>query len=142
MNETIVVLGVILSIFFYEITEMSPGGMIVPGYFALFFNEPQRIILTVLISLLLFYTVKILENYLILFGRRKFAIYIVLSFAIKKIFWYLDLEILIGSAIIGILIPAILAQDFEKNGVKRVLPSLIILSIVMKSIIILVEGII
>ena len=38
MNETIVIIVVLLSILFYEVSELSPGGLIVPGYFALFSN--------------------------------------------------------------------------------------------------------
>ena len=63
MNETVVVLGVILSIIFYEVSEMSPGGMIVPGYFALFSNDPKRIFMTIAISIGVLYLVKILENF-------------------------------------------------------------------------------
>lgn len=36
MSNNIIILGIIISIIFYEITEISPGGMIVPGYIALF----------------------------------------------------------------------------------------------------------
>ncbi|MEG0299917.1 poly-gamma-glutamate biosynthesis protein PgsC [Cetobacterium sp.] len=140
MNETVVVLGVILSIIFYEVSEMSPGGMIVPGYFALFSNDPKRILMTIAISIGVLFLVKILENYVVLFGRRKFAIYIVLVFILKKIFGNMNLEILIGAEIIGILIPAILAQDFEKNGLKKTIPALLILTIVIKSICVLAEG--
>ncbi|NLM44398.1 MAG: poly-gamma-glutamate biosynthesis protein PgsC, partial [Clostridiales bacterium] len=43
MLDNIIVLGVIASIIFYEWTEISPGGVIVPGYIALFFNNPMRI---------------------------------------------------------------------------------------------------
>lgn len=139
MNEAIVILGIILSILFYEITEMSPGGLIVPGYFALFLNDPKRIAITLLVVIIGLFIVRFLENYIILFGRRKFAIYIIITFLIKLFFQSLDLEILIGGEVIGILIPAILTQDIERNGIKKTIPALIILSITIKSIYMLSE---
>lgn len=141
MNETVVVFGIVLSIFFYEITEMSPGGLIVPGYFALFLNEPKRIAITIIVAIMSIVVMKIVQKYLIVFGRRKFAIYIIIVFLIKLFFDYLDLDILIGGEVIGTLIPAILAQDIEKNGVNKTIPALFILSIVIKSTYILIEGI-
>ena len=32
MSSDIIVFGIILSILFYEFTEISPGGLIVPAY--------------------------------------------------------------------------------------------------------------
>ncbi|MFK4784760.1 poly-gamma-glutamate biosynthesis protein PgsC [Fusobacterium sp. MFO224] len=139
MNETIIILGIVLSILFYEITEMSPGGLIVPGYFALFLNDPKRIAMTLVVVMIGIAIVRIIENYTILFGRRKFAIYIIITFLVKVFFQSLNLEILIGGEVIGILIPAILAQDIERNGAKKTIPALIILSITIKSIYVLSE---
>ena len=52
MINEIMVLGVILSIVFYEITEISPGGLIVPAYFALYLDNPTKIILTIFIIII------------------------------------------------------------------------------------------
>lgn len=134
MNEEIIVLGIILSIIFYEFSEMSPGGLIVPGYFALYLNDPKRVAITLFISILTYFIGKLSDKYLVLFGRRKFAFYIILTYVFKCIFKELDLEILIGGEIIGILIPGILAQDMDKNGVIKTIPALVILTIVIKSI--------
>ncbi len=142
MNEQIVVLGILLSIFFYEVTEMSPGGVIVPGYFALFLNDPKRIVATILVSLLTMLIVNFIENYTILFGRRKFAMYIIIAFILKTILKEMDFNILIGGEVIGILIPGILAQDISRNGIKKTIPALLILAIVIKSIYSLSEVII
>lgn len=138
MNETIIVLGVILSIAFYEIYEMSPGGMIVPGYFALFSNDYKRMIITVLVSLAVLGIGKLLEKHIILYGRRKFAIYVILTFILK--IFIRELDVTVGGDVIGILIPAILAQDIDKNSIGKTLPALIILTIVIKSIIMISTG--
>ena len=42
MANDIIIFGIILSIIFYEITEISPGGLIVPAYVAFYINDPQN----------------------------------------------------------------------------------------------------
>jgi len=37
-------IGLIVGLLFYELFEISPGGVISPGYFALFVNQPVRLI--------------------------------------------------------------------------------------------------
>lgn len=140
MNDNIIILGILLSIFFYEICEFSPGGLIVPGYLALYLNNPSRIIATFFIALISFFIIRFLENYIILFGRRKFAFYIIITFFLKLFFKNMDLTTLIGGEIIGILIPSIIAQDIDKNGIFKTIPATLLLSLVIKSIYILCEG--
>ncbi|WP_448822049.1 poly-gamma-glutamate biosynthesis protein PgsC [Cetobacterium sp.] len=137
MNETIVVIGILLSILFYEVSELSPGGLIVPGYFALFSSDYKRIVMTILVALFVLVVVRVLEKYLIIYGRRRFAIYIIITFLLKRFIGELDFEILIGGEIIGLLIPAILAQDLDRNGIKKTLPALLILTGVIKSIVVI-----
>lgn len=137
MNETIVIVGVLLSILFYEVSELSPGGLIVPGYFALFSNDYKRIVVTILVAFLILIIVRVLEKYLIIYGRRRFAMYIIITFILKRFLGELDFEILIGGELIGLLIPAILAQDLDRNGIKKTLPVLLILTGVIKSVIVI-----
>lgn len=137
MNETIVIVGVLLSILFYEVSELSPGGLIVPGYFALFSNDYKRIVVTILVAFLILIIVRVLEKYLIIYGRRRFAMYIIITFILKRFLGGLDFEILIGGELIGLLIPAILAQDLDRNGIKKTLPALLILTGVIKSVIVI-----
>lgn len=140
MNDNIIILGILLSIFFYEICEFSPGGLIVPGYLAFYLNTPSRIIATFFIALISFFIIRFLENYIILFGRRKFAFYIIITFFLKLFFKNINLTTLIGGEIIGILIPTIIAQDIDKNGIFKTIPATLLLSLVIKSIYILCEG--
>ena len=39
--ETLLI-GLVLALLWTEITDVSPGGLIVPGYFALYLDEPLR----------------------------------------------------------------------------------------------------
>lgn len=40
-------IGIIIGFLFYEVVGLSPGGIVVPGYLALFIDQPGRIVLTI-----------------------------------------------------------------------------------------------
>jgi len=140
MIQEILTLGVIVSIVFYELTEISPGGLIVPAYFALYLDEPIKLLVTAGISLLTVAAVKILSRYTILYGRRRFAVCILLSFLIRLILQYGNVHLLhinglyfLNVRSIGTIIPGILAQEVDRNGMVRTLSALIIVAIVIKA---------
>ena len=93
MANDIIIFGIILSIIFYEITEISPGGLIVPAYIAFYINTPQRIIITIIAGILTFLIVKFISNHTIIYGRRKFALCIMISFMIRLILKYFNIYI-------------------------------------------------
>ena len=45
-------LGLILSLFFTETLGVTAGGVIVPGYIALFLNQPSMVLGTFIISII------------------------------------------------------------------------------------------
>ena len=142
MANDIIIFGIIVSIIFYEITEISPGGLIVPAYIAFYINNPQRIIITILAGILTFFIVKIISNHTIVYGRRKFALCIMISFVIRFIIKYFNIYIvneyeiyMLSGSVIGIIIPGIMAQEMDRHGVIKTVSSLMILSIFIKAVI-------
>ncbi|MDR7870234.1 MAG: poly-gamma-glutamate biosynthesis protein PgsC [Tissierellaceae bacterium] len=123
MYNQIIVLGVIISIFFTELTGLSPAGLIVPGYIVLCLRTPQRVFYTLLVAFLAWATSRVLNNFLILYGRRRFAMMIILSFFIDLLLGNFVTKIPVPS-MIGILVPGIIASEFEKQGILRSLISL------------------
>ncbi|WP_300360564.1 poly-gamma-glutamate biosynthesis protein PgsC [Fusobacterium sp.] len=141
MNNEIIILGIVITIIFYEITEISSGGLIVPAYLALYLENSQKVIITLIAAIIVYLIVRIISDRTILYGRRKFAVYIIVGFLVRlffrKINLYLEeyqIEFLSGN-IIGIMITAILARDIERNGMIKSLSLLMIVSIFIKSII-------
>ena len=57
--EIAIGLGIILSLFFTETLGVTAGGVIVPGYIALFLYEPGMVIGTFLISITTYLIIKI-----------------------------------------------------------------------------------
>jgi len=140
MQYEIMVLGVVTSTLFYELTGISPGGIVVPSYIALYFNDPSKILYTIFLAIISALTVKFLSNYMILYGRRKFAMCIVISFLLGVLIKYINLEIFVkynfyffDKRAIGIIIAGILASDIEKNGIIKTVTSLLIVSISINS---------
>ena len=72
--------------------------------------------------------VKLLENVVILYGRRKFALYIIVGLVEKALFTYLyfgDSYLFYNlSMTIGYLVPGILGNQMEKQGCVKTLCAL------------------
>lgn len=135
MNDTLL-LGIILSLIFAEFTDLSPGGIIVPAYFAMYSYDPMRILGTLLIAVLSVAMVRLMSHYMILYGRRRFAVYVMTG---------IFLRMLLGFALadtgfsIGYLIPGILGRDMEKQGIVPTLLSLGIVTLLIRLITIIVR---
>ncbi len=123
MYYEVVLMGVVVSLLFSELTGLSPAGLIVPGYIALCLQTPRRVIYTLVLALLAWGIGKLLSQVMILYGRRRFAVMVMLSFV---------LDLIIGGSgllasdpgMIGVLVPGIMAQEFEKQGLAKSLISL------------------
>ena len=76
-------IGLIAGFIFYEFVGVSPGGVVAPAYFALFIYQPDKILVTLVLSIIIFFIIKLLSSRLIIFGRRKLLIALVLGFLLK-----------------------------------------------------------
>ena len=135
MNE-LAVLALLISLIFTELTNLLPGGIIVPFYFALYLDDPVKIIATVISALIAMIVVKFLSRFMILYGRRKFALYLIIGILEKILFTYLyfgnSYMFYNLSMTIGYLVPGILARDMEKQGVAKTLGALTIVVLIIR----------
>lgn len=120
MND-LIFWGIIASLLFTEITGVSPGGIIVPAYFVLYFHDPMRMGLTLGLSLLCIVIVRLLSRYMILYGRRRFAVYLLLGIVLKALFAFVYAQSPLAlpnlSLSIGYVIPGLLGRDAERQGI-------------------------
>jgi gamma-polyglutamate biosynthesis protein CapC len=123
--EIYIAAGIILSLLFTELTGLSPGGIIVPGYVAMCINQPFEILLTAAAALCVMLAVKLASSLFFLFGRRRYALCLLLGILFKLIIeHFLVLPLLGGRTdirLIGWLIPGIIASDMYKQGIPRTL---------------------
>lgn len=126
------IIGVILSLIFAEKTGIVPAGMIVPGYLALIFDEPKFILVVIVISLLTYLIVTYgVAKITILYGRRKFVAMLSVGIILKLIFDYfypvMPFEIYEFRGI-GIIVPGLIANSIQKQGMIFSYTSTLLLS--------------
>ena len=137
-------LGLVLSLAFSETLGVAAGGMVVPGYVALMMHHPLRIVGTILVSLLTFGSIKFLSNYMFIYGRRRTVMVILLGF----LFGWLSRELLIiqTNAItlelqtIGLIIPGLIANWMERQGVVKTICTMIIAAVFIRLILMIMTG--
>jgi poly-gamma-glutamate biosynthesis protein PgsC/CapC len=126
-------IGLIIAVIYVEIMDIYPGGIIVPGYVALYLDEPLRVLATILIALLSLYTYKILSRFLILFGKRRFVMIVILGGLWAQL-WFILLPHFfadpLGLRAIGWIIPGLLANNLEKQKILSTLASMFIVAII------------
>lgn len=115
MYDTIILLGVLVSLVFNELTGLS-AGLIVPGYLALCLDAPWRIAYTLLLALCAAGLCRLLARVTILYGRRRFAVLLLLTFFLDLLVRTTGL-IPAGLSAIGVLIPGILAREIDRQGI-------------------------
>lgn len=123
MYDKVVILGVLVSLLFSELTGLS-AGLVVPGYLALSLHTPLRLVSTLAVALLAALACRALSEVLILYGRRRFGVILLLSFALSAILGQIGPSFGL-SDVIGVLIPGIIAREFDRQGVRDTLLSLV-----------------
>ncbi|KAB2492613.1 poly-gamma-glutamate biosynthesis protein PgsC [Priestia endophytica] len=126
------VLGVTLSLLFAEKTGIIPAGLVVPGYLALVFDQPVFILVVLFISILTYVIVMYgIGRFTILYGKRKFAAMLIVGICLKLIFDYFypvmpfEIQEFRG---IGIIVPGLIANTIQKQGIPFTVGSTLLLS--------------
>jgi poly-gamma-glutamate biosynthesis protein PgsC/CapC len=125
-------IGLILAFLFVEIMEIYPGGIIVPAYIALYLHQPLRVAATVLIALLSLLTYRLLSRSLILFGRRRFVMLLLLGALWGQLWFIIAPHMFTGTIelrMIGWVVPGLLANNCEKQRLFATLASLFTVSV-------------
>ncbi len=115
MYSEVVIVGILFAVIYSELTGLSTGGMVAPVYLALSIKDPWRIVCTLAVILAVYGLDKLLGRFLILYGRRLFAVNVVLSFVLS---WLIGVSGLFpfGVRVIGYIVPALVVRDLERQG--------------------------
>jgi poly-gamma-glutamate biosynthesis protein PgsC/CapC len=112
-------LGMVFSWLSFELFGVSAGGLVVPGYLAFFITSPLRIAITFGLALLVVGVIRILERYLVLYGRRRFVVTVLLGFVAGSV-WRSTILLAPDLAefyAVGLIIPGLLAYEMDRQGV-------------------------
>jgi poly-gamma-glutamate biosynthesis protein PgsC/CapC len=142
--EIAVGLGVILSMIFQEIVGVSAGGIVVPGYVALQMHEPFRLLGTFLVSFLTFGIIRILSNFMFIYGRRRLVLSILIGFVLgylsRQAFVYQWLQMDLEMQAVGFIIPGLIANWMERQGVLKTLLCLLLVASSVRLLLMLMTG--
>ncbi|MEM6962406.1 MAG: poly-gamma-glutamate biosynthesis protein PgsC [Myxococcota bacterium] len=141
-----IAIGIVVSFLFSEVYGVAAGGVVVPGYVALYLDRPYPLVVTIVISIASFLITKVASQFLIVYGRRKTALHILIAFALGA--WCSRLEFLPTifaldpqeTPVIGYIIPGLIAIWFDRQGVVLTTASLTIASVVVRLILLLLVG--
>lgn len=127
MTYETLLIGLIVAVIYSELIEIYPGGIIVPGYIALYLDQPLRVLATVLIAFMSLLAYRLLSRHLILYGKRRFVTLVLIG-ALWAALWQLTLPHFssepAGLRAVGWLIPGLLANNLEKQRIVPTLASL------------------
>lgn len=138
-------LGLVVSLIFSETLGLAAGGMVVPGYMALMIHDPGRIAGTILVSLLTYYSIRLLSNFMFIYGRRRTVVIIIVGF----LFGWLSREFLMiglpdGQTLefqaIGYIIPGLIANWMERQGVLETLTTMIVAAVFVRLLLMIFMG--
>ena len=142
MDEVTVGLGIILSLVLSETLGVTAGGIIVPGYLALYLHQPIQVIVTILVAIIVWVIIQILGKRVFLYGKRRIVLALILGFFFgflsrNIIFFEQDVTSL---AVIGNIIPGLIANWMDRQGVVRTISVVILTSVMVKLAVILLFG--
>ena len=121
MVELAIGLGLTLSLILSELVGLSSAGLVVPGYLALYLDQPARLAATFLVALATWAAVKFgFARLVVLYGRRRFGITVLTGFllnaALDQLLFVLPPEAG-GLRAIGYIVPGLIANTALQQGV-------------------------
>ena len=140
--EIAIGLGIILSLFFTETLGVTAGGVIVPGYIALFLHQPVQVLSTFSVAILVLSIIKILSKVMFLYGKRRIVLALILGFFFGYLSRtiYIDSESIKNVAVIGNIIPGLIANWMDRQGVVRTISVVILTAVIVKLLVMILFG--
>ena len=142
MAEISIGLGIFLSLILSESLGVTAGGIIVPGYIALYLHEPIQVVVTFIVAILVWVIIQVMGNVMFLYGKRRIVLALILGFFfgyISRNFIYLSEDI--GSvAVIGNIIPGLIANWMDRQGIIRTLSVVLLTSVMVKLCVMILFG--
>lgn len=137
-------LGLIISLLFSELLGVAAGGMIVPGYVALYLDRPLTVLITLAVAWMTWMTVRMMSTIMIIYGRRRTVITLLVGFLygafFRSIGYVETVSLVFDLTLIGYLIPGLIAIWIEKQGLVETFATLITSSVIVRLLLILLTG--
>ena len=129
-------IGVIISLVFSELLGASAGGIVVPGYLALYLDKPMQIVGTLLVSLATWGIIRVIGTFTLLFGKRRMVLSILIGFILG---WITRLLVFENVTVytyqmqsIGYIVPGLIANWFERQGFWKTISTMGVAAILVR----------
>ena len=123
-------IGMILSLFLTETLGVTAGGIIVPGYIAMNLESPSRLLITFAISLITFLLIKLLSQFIMVYGKRRLVLALLIGFLLgylsRSEFIFLSSLENGDFIVIGNIIPGLIANWMDRQGAIRTISTVLI----------------
>lgn len=141
-------LGLVVSLFFSEILGLAAGGLVVPGYIALYLDQPLRILGTILAALVTYGFVRLVGRFVLLYGRRTMVFSVLAGFLFGYLTRYLlvfnaTLDLGVDASVIqsiGYIIPGLIAYWMSRQGVVETLCTMIMAAFIVRLALVVAHG--
>jgi gamma-polyglutamate biosynthesis protein CapC len=141
-------IGLAVSLLFSELFGLVAGGMVVPGYIALALSRPLDVALTIAAGILTYGIVHALSSTILIYGRRRTVITILIGYVLGMSIGTLSLGSLLAVdsspssevAIIGYIIPGLIAIWIDRQGIVETISVMLIAATVVRLVLILTFG--
>jgi poly-gamma-glutamate biosynthesis protein PgsC/CapC len=112
-------IGLIFSLMCYLLTNLSPGGMITPGWIGVILVEtPIQGLVIIGVTILTFIATKLLQRFVILYGKRLFAAVVLTGVLLQLTFYILvqrDLPLLFTHETLGFVVPGLITYQLVRQ---------------------------
>jgi poly-gamma-glutamate biosynthesis protein PgsC/CapC len=128
------VFGVVVSMMMYERFHLTTGSIVVPGYIGIFMVAPMVLVATFVNAFATYALMNyVLRKRFILYGRTKFVVMALTAIVIQTMMlkfspsghwlWEQDFPLFVGA---GYVVPALIAHDMGRQGVRQTVRSVMI----------------
>ncbi len=137
-------LGLVVSLLFVEAVGFAAGGFVVPGYIALYLDQPWRLFGTVLAATITYIFVRTGSRFLLIYGRRTLVLAVLLGFLFGNLTSRVPnigfLPAGGGLTAIGYIIPGLLAYWMTRQGIVRTLSAMLVAAVLVRFALIIIHG--
>ena len=127
-----IVIGTVLSLIVDEVFGIQCGGYIVPGYLAMVCDDIACVLIVFALSLITYLIINyVLPKFMILFGKRKFAVSLIVSIILKLATEMLFPMIPFASVTfrgVAAITPSLLANSYSRQGIIYTIPATLIVT--------------
>ncbi|BCJ76458.1 poly-gamma-glutamate biosynthesis protein PgsC [Catellatospora sp. IY07-71] len=115
-------IGLVFALMCYLTTNLSPGGMITPGWIALaLVEDPLQAAIIVVMTVVTYLLTRLLQKIVILYGKRLFAAIVLLSVLLQLTLFIIverDVPLLFAHQTLGFVAPGLIAYQLVRQPPK------------------------